>query len=57
MKYLNKSLIKCYNMILIKDIIQNKYKKKYINLKMNFNLNKNLIFQKELYQEKDLLEL
>ena len=24
---------------------------------MNFNLNKNLIFQKELNQEKDLLEL
>ena len=24
---------------------------------MNFNLNKNLIFQKEFYQEKDLLEL
>ena len=24
---------------------------------MNFNLNKNLILQKEFYQEKDLLEL
>ena len=57
MKYLNKSLIKCYNMILIKYIILNKYNKKYISLKMNFNLKMNLIFKKDNYQEKVLLEL
>ena len=38
-------------MILIKYIILNKYNKKYISLKMN------LILIKELYQEKVLLEL
>ena len=44
-------------MILIKDIIQNRYNKKYIDLRININLNKNLILLKELYQEKVLLEL
>ena len=44
-------------MILLKDIIQNKYKVKYIDLIMNIDLNKNLILVKELYQEKVLLEL
>ena len=44
-------------MILIKDIIQNRYNKKYISLRMNINLKKNLILVKELYQEKVLLEL
>ena len=44
-------------MILIKDIISNKYKVNYINLKMNINLKRNLILVKELYQEKVLLEL
>ena len=44
-------------MILLKDIILNKYNKKYISLKMNINLKMNLILIKELYQEKVLLEL
>ena len=44
-------------MILIKDIILNKYNKKYISLKMNINLKMNLIFKKELNQEKVLLVL
>ena len=44
-------------MILIKDIILNKYSKEYISLKMNINLKMNLILLKELYQEKVLLEL
>ena len=44
-------------MILIKYIILNKYNKKYISLKLNNNLKMNLIFKKDNYQEKVLLEL
>ena len=45
-------------MILIKDIILNKYNKKYISLKLNNNLKMNLILIiKKMYQEKVLLEL
>ena len=44
-------------MILIKDIILNKYNKKYISLKININLKMNFILIKELYQEKVLLIL
>ena len=44
-------------MILLKDIIWNKYKVKYIDLRMNINLKMNLILIKELYQEKVLLVL
>ena len=49
MKYSNKLLVKCYNIILNKDIIWTKYKKKHIDLKINITLKKNLILVKELY--------
>ena len=41
-------------MILIKDIIWIKYNKEYISLKMNINLNKNLILVKEFDFNKGL---
>ena len=44
-------------MISIKDIISIKYNKEYISLKMNINLNMNLILIKEFNQEKVLLVL
>ena len=44
-------------MILKIDLILNKHYNIFIILKLNQNLEMNLIFKKELYQEKVLLEL
>ena len=44
-------------MILKLDLILNKLNKTFINLKLNNNLMMNLIFKKDNYQEKVLLEL
>ena len=43
-------------MILNKELKQKKFKKIYINLKMNMNLNKNLILLKDNFQVKVHLE-
>ena len=43
-------------MKLIKDLIYKISINNYINLKIKLNLIKNLIFKKELYQDKELLE-
>ena len=49
--------MECYNIILNKDIIFNKFYIKFIILKINNNLKKNLIFNKDNIQDKDHLEL
>ena len=49
--------MECYNIILMKDLIFNKFQIKFIILKINNNLKKNLIFKKDNIQDKELLEL
>ena len=55
--FIKKLLKECYNLILMIDIIFNKLIKIYMILKINNNLKKNLIFQQEYNQDKELLEL
>ena len=57
MNYLNNYYNKCLNLIINKELKYNKFQIKFIILKINKILNKNLIFKKVNFQEKELLEL
>ena len=57
MNNLNKFYKECYNLIQNKELIFYKLLIKFIILNQNNNLKKNLIFKKEIFQDKVLLEL
>ena len=48
--------MECYNLIFNKDGIFNKFQIKLIMFNQNKILNKNLIFKKDNFQDKELLE-
>ena len=56
MNKINNYYNKCYNLILNKEFNLKKFQIKFIILKRNNNLNKNLIFKKGNYQDKVHLE-
>ena len=56
MNYLNNYYNKCLNLIIDKELKYNKFQIKFIILKIKKNLNKNLIFKKDNFQDKEILE-